>query len=66
LWSACRTLPALTRTPIIAVTTLAMPGDRERCLAAGADEYLSKPVNLKHLLQTIGKLLSYADSITAH
>ncbi len=42
--------------PIIALTALAMPGDRERCLAMGAYEYLSKPVALKQLITTIERI----------
>jgi CheY-like chemotaxis protein len=45
------------RIPIIALTALAMPGDRERCLEAGADEYLSKPASLKTLMQIMQALL---------
>jgi CheY-like chemotaxis protein len=39
--------------PIIALTALAMPGDREQCLQAGANAYLSKPVSLKDLARVI-------------
>lgn len=50
--------PALGHIPIIALTALAMKGDRDRCIAAGANQYMSKPVKLRELVTQIQILLS--------
>jgi two-component system sensor kinase FixL len=49
--------PSLANIPIIALTALTMEGDRDRCLAIGANEYISKPIKLKQLILVIQKLL---------
>ena len=54
-----RRAPELINVPIIAMTALAMTGDREKCLGAGANEYLTKPVKLKALSQMIQTFLAH-------
>jgi signal transduction histidine kinase len=51
--AAIRALPGGKRTPIIALTAHSMVGDRERCLAAGMEGYLSKPINLRELIEVV-------------
>jgi PAS domain S-box-containing protein len=52
-----RANPDINNIPIVALTALAMIGDREKCLAVGANEYLAKPVQLSHLVTVIQKQL---------
>lgn len=59
-WEATKRIkadPSLRKIPVLALTANAIDGDRERCLAAGCDDYETKPVDFERLLKKIRLLL---------
>ncbi|MCA9915918.1 MAG: response regulator [Anaerolineae bacterium] len=57
MFEKVRTMPALARVPVIALTAHAMAGDRERVFAAGFNGYIPKPFRINTLLDEIQKCL---------
>jgi CheY-like chemotaxis protein len=53
-----RELPSFRERPIIALTAKAMKGDREKCIEAGASDYIAKPVNTPELLAMLRSWLT--------
>ncbi len=60
---AIRSLESGSHTPIIAMTAHALKGDRERCLAVGMDDYLSKPIRSKKLYEMIARYVPHPKTV---
>jgi CheY-like chemotaxis protein len=58
-----RARPGLGDLPIVAVTAKAMKGDRQKCIQAGASDYVSKPVDIDHLISVLRVSIQRADSM---
>jgi CheY-like chemotaxis protein len=56
--TAIRQMPEFSALPIVAVTARAMPGDREKSLAAGANDYVTKPVDTDELMACMERWLA--------
>ncbi|NML68986.1 response regulator [Chryseobacterium sp. RP-3-3] len=52
-----RNTPSMSEIPVIAVTAQAMPEDRQKCIDAGAQDYVSKPIDVDQLMTAIEKFL---------
>lgn len=63
--AALRSIDSLQNTPIVAVTSYAMVGDREKCLAAGCNGYVEKPINPDTFLSDIERFLPPRDKSSA-
>ena len=63
--STMKATPELASIPTIALTANAMHGDRERCLAAGCDAYIAKPIARQELFNTLNRFLSDDSQIAA-
>jgi CheY-like chemotaxis protein len=57
-----KTQDGTTHVPILAMTAHALAGDRERCLEAGMDGYVSKPINVQELAEALENLTTRSES----
>ncbi|HYG26843.1 MAG TPA: response regulator, partial [Caulobacteraceae bacterium] len=58
-----RSRPGCTELPIVAVTAKAMKGDRQKCIQAGASDYVAKPVDIDHLVSVLRVSIQRADAM---